>query len=214
MNRQGDLSNSEIECYQPANVTTTGGALRIVSQVQSIVCNGNTYKYTSGMVQWTNFNFTYGTVEIRAKLAGGKGTWPALWFLGANCQASNIPGADNTGLCNWPQPGSDEIDMTEIMRGNLTTVNQQVHSGGNNPGCAPTTSDVSQNWHIYGLDWTASSLVWKIDGVTTCTLTANIPSTPMFLIINTAIGGAGGGTVVNSTLPQTMLVDYVKVTKK
>ena len=35
----------------------------------------------------------------------------------------------------------------------------------------------------------------------------------MVLIINTAVGGIGGGTVNNATLPQTMLVDYVKVTK-
>jgi beta-glucanase (GH16 family) len=104
--------------------------------------------------------------------------------------------------------------MTEIMGGQLTNVNQQIHSAGNNPGCQVGTSDVSQNWHTYGLEWTASSLVWKIDGVTTCSLTNSIPSTPMFLIINTAMGGIGGGPVTNSTLPQTMLVDYVKVTQK
>jgi hypothetical protein len=34
----------------------------------------------------------------------------------------------------------------------------------------------------------------------------------MFLIINTAVGGNGGGEVDNGTLPQTMLVDYVHVT--
>jgi hypothetical protein len=34
----------------------------------------------------------------------------------------------------------------------------------------------------------------------------------MFLMINTAMGGAGG-TVNNATLPQTLQVDYVKVTQ-
>ncbi len=213
MNRQGDLTNREEQCYQPANVTSTGGNLQIVSQRQSITCNGNSYNYTSGMVQWSTFNFTYGTVEIRAKMPAGSGPWPALWLLGSNCQASNVSAVDSPGPCNWPQAGSDEIDMTEILFGNLTTVNQQIHSGSNNSRCGAGTTDVSRNWHIYTLVWQANSLVWKIDGVQTCSFTTGIPSTPMFLIINTAMGGGSGGTIVSSTLPQTMFIDYVKVTK-
>jgi beta-glucanase (GH16 family) len=167
------------------------------------------------MVQWTSFNFTYGTVEFRAKMAGGQGTWPAVWMLGADCQAGNIQSANNIAPCNWPQVGSDEIDVTEIKNGALTTVWQNVISG--NSGvqtCTPTTSDVTQNWHTYNLEWALDSLIWKIDGTETCRFTNNIPSTPMFLIINVAIGGGGGGAVDDFTLPQTMSVDYVKVTQK
>ena len=51
------------------------------------------------------------------------------------------------------------------------------------------------------------------NGAQTCTISSNVPSTPMFLIMNVAVGGFGGGTVNNSTLPQTMYVDYVKVTQ-
>jgi hypothetical protein len=35
----------------------------------------------------------------------------------------------------------------------------------------------------------------------------------MFLMINTAVGGGGGGSVVNSTLPQSLQVDYLRVTQ-
>jgi beta-glucanase (GH16 family) len=164
------------------------------------------------MVQWSSFNFTYGTVEYRAKMAGGQGPWPAIWLLGWNCQQSNVLSADNTGACNWPQPGSNEIDITEILGSTHTSVNQQVHSTNNNNGCTGVTSDTSQNFHVYQLVWTSSSLVWKIDGNTTCSLSSNIPSTPMFMIINTAVGGSGG-SISNSSLPQTMQVDYVKVTQ-
>jgi beta-glucanase (GH16 family) len=134
-------------------------------------------------------------------------------MLGANCQASNLSSADNTGSCNWPQQGSDEIDITEIKSGDQTTVWQNVISGASGfQTCTPKTTDVSQNWHVYQLVWTAGALTWKIDGKETCKFTSNIPSNPMFLMVNTAMGGAGG--VVNgSTLPQTLQVDYVKVTQ-
>jgi beta-glucanase (GH16 family) len=78
--------------------------------------------------------------------------------------------------------------------------------------CTPTTTDVSQNWHVYDLIWASGSLIWEIDGVQTCKFTSSIPSHAMFLMINTAMGGAGG-TVNNATLPQTLQVDYVKVTQ-
>ena len=57
-----------------------------------------------------------------------------------------------------------------------------------------------------------SSMTWQIDGVRTCQTTSFVPTTPMFMIIDTAVGGVGGGAVKNSTLPQTTEVDYVKVT--
>jgi len=35
---------------------------------------------------------------------------------------------------------------------------------------------------------------------------------PMFLMINTAMGGSGG-PIYDATLPQTLLVDYVRITQ-
>ncbi len=212
LDRQGDTSNSEAQCYKPANVAT-GSGLTLTTKVQSITCNGTSYGYTSGAVIWNSFNFTYGTVEIRALMPGGTGPWPALWFLGTNCQQSFKGTADDSGACKWPQPGSDEIDMTEILHSSHSVVNQQIHSGSNNAGCSPTTTDTSTNWHTYTMIWKAGSLEWLIDGKSTCKVTSGVPSTPMFLIINTAIGGTGGGTISAGTLPQQMKVTYVKVTQ-
>ncbi len=209
MNRPGDSSNNEQQYYLPTNVALSNGLLNITSKADNWVPG---YSYTSGMVQWKSFNFTYGTIEFRAKLAGGQGTWPAIWLLGHNCQASNVTSADNIGSCNWPAPGSDEIDITEIKGGVLSTVWQNVISGSSGfQSCTPSTTDVSQNWHIYDLIWAPGSLTWQIDGVTTCHITRSVPSTPMFLIVNTAMGGAGGA-IKAGTLPQTSSLDYVRVT--
>jgi beta-glucanase (GH16 family) len=206
LNRPGDASNSETECYRQSNIAVVGGAAVIGTQPDTS-CAG--YAYTSGMMQWSTLNFTYGTLEVRAKLASGT-TWPAIWLLGAKCQATNPQTADNTGTCAWPNAGSDEIDIAEVA-GNHSTVNQQIHSGGANPGCQPTTSDTATNWHRYAIVWSAGSLIWQIDGQTTCRVTSGVPSTPMFLIINTALGGIAGPTDP-STLPATSTIDYVHLT--
>ena len=218
MNRAGDYSNSEQECYNPSQVSVSNSNLVITSIGQTATCGDanhapSQFPSMSGMVQWKTFNFTYGTVEFRAQMAGGQGTWPAVWLLGANCQPTNVSSADNSGACFWPQPGSDEIDITEILYSNHTSVNQQIHTVTNSDGCKATTADVSQNFHVYQLEWAPGSLIWRIDGTPTCQLTnSSIPSNPMFLMINTAMGGVGGA-INNTTLPQSTTVDYVKITQ-
>ena len=207
--------NSEKECYQPSqDAIVSGTGLVETTIVQSISCSGQTLPYTSGaIVMAPPFTFLYGTVEFQAKVAGCTGCWPAIWMLGYLCQPS-APTIYNAGTCDWPNPGSDEIDITELLDSNFTSVNQQIHTSSSNAGCHATTTDTSKNFHVYDLIWSAGSLVWKIDGVVTCTLTESaVPSHPMFLIINLAMGGSGGGTVNNSTLPSSTYVNYVKVTQ-
>lgn len=207
LDREGDLSNSELECYKPANQSVSAGQLQLTIKQQSVTCNGRSYGYTSSMVQWRSFTFRYGSIEVRAKLSGGTGSWPAIWLLGANCQATNLASADDSGLCKWPQAGSDEIDIAEIYDNGRSDVNQQIHSGSGNPGCKATVSDTSQNYHVYRFEWGPGSATWKIDGVQTCHVSSGVPTTPMFLILNVAAHGTMGG------LPQTMSVDYVTVSQ-
>ncbi|MFA5975837.1 MAG: family 16 glycosylhydrolase [Elusimicrobiota bacterium] len=207
--------NNEQQCYVPSADTVADGNLVITSNQASVSCATGS-GYASGMVQWRSYNFTYGTIEYRAKMAGGQGAWPAIWLLGANCQAAN-PSDTAIAPCQWPLPGSNEIDLTEINFQDMTTVWQNVFAPSypvSEYSCLAPVSDVSQNWHTYSFTWTPNSLTWKIDGITTCTRTEPqlIPSTPMFLMINTALGGNVGGVINNATLPQTMLVDYVRVT--
>jgi beta-glucanase (GH16 family) len=156
------------------------------------------------------FNFLYGTVEIRAKLGGGEntGAWPVVWMLDASCQPSVPTGTDDN--CN-----GQEIDVAEILKSDFTHVNQQIHVDNytRNDQCTATISDTSQNFHVYQLDWSEGSLVYKIDGTTTCRISGRyIPSAPMFVMID-VFAGSYGGDVKNASLPWTTLVDYVKVTQ-
>jgi len=239
LNRRGDNSNSEQQCYLPARIGLSSGLLTITAQVSTQTCSDTTngsasFNYSSGFIQWpTVRSFTSGTLCVRAKVAGGTGPWPAIWLLGSHCQATNSSTADNSSNCDgtvhpsgcgsgcdWPSSpdDSDEIDIAEFLNGTFTTVNQQIHAndGTNNDTgicaaqCLPTITDASLNFHTYCLTRVAgTSLTWYIDGTQTCQKTACISSGPMGLMIDVAMGGTGGGTINNSTLPQTMQVASV-----
>ena len=207
LNRSGNAANGEAQYYLPANAAVGNGSLGLTSLVDASIPG---FWYTSSMVQWPTFNFLYGTLEIRAKLTGGSGPWPSFRLLGTNCQDTNVSQPGATGPCNPTQPASEEIEVASILNSNLLAVNQQLHSGVNNGGCLAPATDVSANWHTYGLVWAPGSLQWKIDGAITCTVTTGVPASPMFLLMDVALGG-NGGAINDATLPQSMAVDYVRL---
>jgi beta-glucanase (GH16 family) len=213
--------NSKWQCFTPRNISVSGGNLVIAARVEAAKCSSfdlkpATYNYTSGFVSMRSFNFLYGTVEFRAKFGGGSnsGAWPTVWLSDASCQSSDPTGTDDK--CN-----GQEIDIAEILDANFTHVNQQIHVDNltHNDGCTASTSDTSQNFHVYqlvwspGSFWSPSSVVFKIDGATTCTIAKKyVPNAPMYLKISMYVGGYGG-LVKDSSLPWTTLIDYVKVTQ-
>jgi beta-glucanase (GH16 family) len=222
MNRVGDLGNSEDQCYQPGQVSVSSSNLVITAQNTTQSCGDafhapSSQPYLSAMLQSKVAFAPQGSngviIEVKAKLPGGTGPWPAIWMLGQNCQSANVMSADNQGVCQWPNAGSDEIDFIERLNNDLTHLNQQIHSGSNNDGGLVACGfDTSAAFHVYGLTWRSGLLIWYLDGVESSRITgAHVPSTSMFLLMNIAVGGNGGGTPNPATFPQTMQVDYVSI---
>ncbi len=213
-NRAG-APNSNLQCFTPNNVSVSGGNLVITTKSETATCSSfdlpsATYHYTSGFVSMRDFSFLYGTVEFRAKFGGGTstGAWPVVWMEDASCQASDPTGTDDS--CN-----GQEIDLAEILDSDFTRVNQQIHVNNytHSDGCKAFATDTSQNFHVYQLVWSAGSLIFKIDGTTTCTITQSyVPNAAMYVKIDNFVGSFGG-PVKNRSLPWTTLVDYVKVTQ-
>ena len=218
-NRAG-APNSNLQCFTPSNVNISGGSLVITSKSETASCSSfdlasATYHYTSGFVSMRSFNFLYGTLEVRAKFGGGAGTgsWPIVWMEDASCHASDPTGTDDR--CN-----GQEIDVAEILNSDFTHVHHLIHVDqfAHNEGCSASTTDVSQSFHVYQLIWSAGSLVFKIDGATTCTINRSyVPSAPMYVKINNFVGSYGGppgrARERKRRLPWTTVLDYIKVTQ-
>ncbi len=146
------------------------------------------------------FTFTYGRIDIRAKLPAGKGVWPAMWLLTA-------PATTQV---------ADEIDMMEMLGQDPHTFYTVNHYTGGRDYCSFTGPDYSQGFHVFSLDWEPNKLTWSVDGQVVCSATHHVPNQPMYLIINTAISNGQWGNPVNAStpLPQTFDINYVRVYKQ
>lgn len=166
---------------------------------------------TRGKAAWT-----YGRIEVRAKLPSGRGTWPAIWTLGTNI--------DKVG---WPTCG--EIDLMEFVGFEPGVVHANIHTKKYNhvmktgKGAKVTIPDASQVFHVYAVEWDANAIVFFVDAQKYFTY-RNEGTAPdawpydsaQFLILNLAIGGDWGGQkgIDDSIFPQRYEIDYVRVYQK
>ena len=225
ISRHGEYAQNESECNIPQQVSVNNG-LTITTAAQTWTCGDfhpdgtvwhapSSWPYVTGDIQWGSLNFTYGTVEIRAKFPPkATSLWPATWLLGNNCQASNPFSGDTgsgAGTCPDLVPGYTEIDMTECYGGSWCQFHVANPSFGIGGGCDTSDYDPGSSFHVYKTVWESNRVRQYIDGtlLTTCNQSLN---KPMFLIIQIQTGGVGG-TPNNALLPASLVIDYVKVTQ-
>lgn len=197
----GGWGNQEVQTYtnNATNASVSAGTLKI-----NLIKSGS--DYTSARLKSENkFEFTYGKVEVRAKLPVGGGTWPAIWMLGENY-------ATNT----WPACG--EIDIMEHKGNEPNVIHGTLHYPGVSPGggnsATTTISNASSEFHIYSAIWSPTSVQIFVDG-TLYHSVANNNSLPFnsdfFLILNVAMGGTFGGAIDPAFTQSNMEIDYVRV---
>ena len=159
------------------------------------------YQYVSGLLNTkTTFAQQYGYFEVRAKLPSGQGLWPAFWLLPSNFQ------------------GTPELDIFEQKGGDPSTIYQSAHSKlATSPPYSPALVHLENpdQFHTFGLKWDQNYLVWYIDGVETSRqLTAPNMNTPMYILLDLAVGGFfPGDPDATTVLPASMSIDYVHVYK-
>ena len=140
--------NDERQLYTKENVSVTGGNLVIrATHIDSI--------YQSGRITTKDkIEFTYGSIEVRAKLPKGQGIWPAIWMLGANIDTNK-----------WPACG--EIDIMEYVGKEPHIIHTSLHttaSSGNTINTKKTINTrIEDGFHIYKTIWTEEAIQFQID---------------------------------------------------
>tara|TARA_R100001369_G_scaffold24665_2_gene45189 strand:- start:40711 stop:42207 length:1497 start_codon:yes stop_codon:yes gene_type:complete len=219
----GSWFNGEAQHYTDRieNSFVDNGFLNVTAIKEPFTDQGETKQYTSARLN-SKFAFTYGRVDVRAKLPFGEGTWPAIWTLGKNI---NEDGAywDNEGFgtTNWPLCG--EIDIMEHGLGATNHVSSAIHTACS--GCFGATinfqsfvlNDVANEYHVYSVNWSPNQITFLIDGVGFYTynpLVKDVTTWPFYedqyLILNIAMGGVSGEIDPNFD-ESSMVIDYVRV---
>jgi beta-glucanase (GH16 family) len=219
----GSWFNNEVQHYTNllTNSFVDSGNLNIVAKKEQFTDQGVTKQYTSARLN-SKFAFTYGRVDIRAKAPNASGTWPALWLLGKNVNEDGGFFDSNFGTTSWPACG--EIDIMEhgiFTDKPLNYIGAAIHtpsSFGNtlNKGGIQAT-DISQNYHIYSMNWSPNQITFLLDGVVFYTYNPTVKNAStwpfnadQYLLLNIAMGGFAG-TIPTSFVQSSMIIDYVRV---
>ena len=178
--------NNEWQSYTKKNVTTVNNQLVISATKQ-----GDAY-YSGRITSKDKFEFTYGTIEVKAQLPRGKGLWPAIWMLGHDIDTNT-----------WPACG--EIDIMEYVGkspGQIHTTLHTPESYGQSFNTKITNIDsIEEGFHVYKTKWDANQIQFYIDDLLVYTFSPEIKNDktwpfdkPFYIILNLAIGGHFGGS--------------------
>ena len=188
--------------------------------IKTIAKNYNGMPSTAGHVTTEDkVLFGYGRFEMYAKLPEGNKIWPAFWMMGD----------DDV----WPYSG--EIDILEMIgsdsyddyAGNRKAIATFHYSGpdgahretgGPTHGGLITSEKLSDDYHIYAVEWDENQLRWYFDDTLYFTLNIDTPDlrnalqeNPMYLRLSSAMDGPGDFKLPeNFPYETSFLIDYVR----
>jgi hypothetical protein len=152
----------------------------------------------------TIWNYTpkYGYFEIRAKTSARSGLHAAFWAVGKQDTSSQ----------------NAEIDVIEDPGPNTSSFLFNVHKW-SDPNVAESSSTVTTGFnitnemHIYGLEWTPSQLKLYVDNVLTRTVNTS-PAYQMVFLLSLYENAGWTGTVdPTDTRPKEFVIDYFRAYK-
>ena len=226
----GSWWNGELQFYtdKEDNIRVEEGLLKITAKYESYEGKN----YTSARINTQDkFEFTYGRVEMRAKLPNWEGMWPAFWLLGANIDEIGWP---NCGELDILEHGDYVKDSTSDDPGLISSA---VHYGPQDYSRQTTNVpnkiffDTGQErfirsekiieqpfeeYHTYSMQWAPDKIQFFIDDEMHFEFPMQSQHSPFdkpfFLLLNLAVGGHWtDGYVAPGFTEATYEIDYVRV---
>ncbi len=207
------FGTGEQQLYRDSNVSLRDGNLVISVKEETIGTN----LYTSGRIStFDTLSFTYGRIDVRAKLPKGQGLWPAIWLLGNSVE-----------IVGWPNTGQISVEMRggEIDGRNNTVFGKLIWGEKSKVNFLSNRVSLEKGifndkFHVFSIIKEPSKIQWLLNDKVYYEqiLDSSMMETfnkPFHLILNVAVGGEFPGSPDNETIfPQEMVVDYVRVFKK
>ena len=226
----GSWWNGELQFYtdKEDNIRVEEGLLKITAKYESYEGKN----YTSARINTQDkFEFTYGRVEMRAKLPNWEGMWPAFWLLGANIDEIGWP---NCGELDILEHGDYVKDSTSNDPGLISSA---VHYGPQDYSRQTTNvpnkiffdrgqerfirsekiiEKPFEEYHTYSMQWAPDKIQFFIDEEMHLEFPMQAQHSPFdkpfFLLLNLAVGGHWtDGYVAPGFTQATYEIDYVRV---
>ncbi|HOX50887.1 MAG TPA: glycoside hydrolase family 16 protein [Fibrobacteria bacterium] len=231
---KGFARNEELQWYQSQNAVCKGGVLRIEGRKERVAnpnyaAGSSSWKTNRQYAEYTSSSITssgkkqfqFGRWEVRARLDGQAGSWPAIWTLGSRGE--------------WPTNG--EVDLMEFYPASgAPALHANVAWGTATRWSAKWSSKVRslssftskdpawlKKFHVWTMDWNTDTVKLSLDGevmnTTLTSQTVNADGTNPFkdrsqyVLLNLALG-ANGGDPSKGVFPMVYEVDYVRVYQK
>lgn len=201
--------NQELQTYTASskNLKVSNGFLTITALKENL----DGMSYTSARIKSQNkFSFKHGELKVRAKFPQSRGTWPAIWLMGANL--------DEVG---WPNSG--EIDLVEQNGQQKDKIIGTVHwknlSDNSNAKFSDdiTSTAINSDFKEYRLIWNENTIKMYVENVKyfDISLNASMPfNQDFFILLNVAMGGSLGGEIDPSFKNDAMVIDYIRLYEK
>jgi len=193
--------DQEVQYYtnKPTNLIVRNGMVTLKANKE--VTNGKQFSSASINTKGL-FDFKYGKVEARIMVPSGSGSWPGFSLIGSNVTTTGYP------ACG-------EIAIMEYFGNDTSNIYSSIHSTGANVTKSLTGPDWSKAFHVYGAEWTDSSVRFFVNGKTVGNVTVADDATWPFNLTNFFIGlnlavGPGAPDAA-SVFPKQMIIDWVRV---
>ena len=191
----------------------TNGNLILKGIKNTVLPNDEAPYLTGGVFTKDKITFDQGRIEIKAKLIGARGAWPAIWLLPENEE--------------WPAGG--EIDIMERLNAD-NYIYQTVHSDytdkqgiKDNPKSGIVAHIKPDNYNVYAVELFSDSIQFFVNNIHTFTYPrietdkeGQFPygDKKFYLLIDMQLGGNWAGNVNEQDLPSQMHIDWVRYLKK
>ncbi|NIR36470.1 MAG: family 16 glycosylhydrolase, partial [Gammaproteobacteria bacterium] len=194
------------------NATVADGFLTITAKEEA----AGGYDYTSArMRSLGKGDWTFGRMEMRARMPIGQGLWPAFWML----PSDSVYGG-------WAASG--EIDIVEYIGSQPNRILGTIHYGGPWPCNVYSTTSYflpsgtfHDDFHVFAVEWELGEIRWYVDGMLYATRNSWYSTGGPFpapfdvdfhLLLNLAVGGnLPGPPDATTVFPQEYVIDYVRV---
>lgn len=169
----------------------------------------------NGMIgTYGKFSTTYGRFEARIKFPEMQGQHGSFWMQpdkpGKEEKNAAVTGAE-IDIIEWFGAGRKDGGMASNV---YWPSSKGSHAGGTKDfKLLPPGEKLSDNFHVFSVDWSPTEYVFRMNGKETYRITEGVSQIPQYMILSLLTADWEVKRLDKSKLPNAMIIDWVRVWK-